>query len=778
MLLLHEINSQNTDNSEKFSKSWVLLALGPEVLKMCIEVDEEQFDEIGRFAGRCTGWQEAKCGGRWRASVWKGKPSPLGGAARVPMVLLERLHRSNQVEDSIIVSQSELLQMASLRDAKLGFRPHRWVKDRRIVRWIDVPKKPYLCRRDDEERARGDAYVASGLCGPEAAAKWRAESRSDRRPTLNEFLSSRHVRRLDGGLCSYEQQLKERLNRSLQHQDPSRKAMDAQMALDFQEEKRRRGGARVARFDPVPLNWQPVPNSERREYLSVDGVETDVPVLSVVPVTFVGSADRGDFRAVRVRGGKNREVLAANTSAVQLHVWVGDECPARDQYLFLKLKPEFGGAFYAAREVPWAHQEAYWRFLWRAYCHAGQEHYGRCCSSCLLGDARCGDCEPCRTGEWCQHRQCVTTSWRRRCSPPWLLTPNAFKCPPVFRVGANGPDTDAARRRVRRSRQLGQDSSVRIRGFQKVEEVVVDLSPDDISASEFSGGLAMVVDEPAISPPRSDAAPSDTDLGAAVQVCPPGTVEEPPLLPLERPEVPAVVSPRPLESVSFVGSGVDLASMRCCVGLCGPTSTLPASSCADGVLAPRLLVVFRCPEWYCPGLATPGGARGFRGQQCVSVGAVWRHFEAHGYSREEVAQRVKEVLGQEVRRRRASVHHPDLSRMVRCAYPACPSVGSVGQMWVHAQEYHRFTGEGLVDHFYGWNSVVSPRERVAARLVMEEVAGMEIARERKTLQMPVSAGAWTDDGLAEVCVEMRRGTLPDEGFEEVVGWVGAGVVGK
>ena len=99
-------------------------------------------------------------------------------------------------------------------------------------------------------------------------------------------------------------------------------------------------------------------------------------------------------------------------------------------------------------------------------------------------------------------------------------------------------------------------------------------------------------------------------------------------------------------------------------------------------------------------------------------------------------------------------------------------------MWVHAQEHHRFTGEGLADHFYGWSSVVPPRERVAARLVMEEVAGMEIARERKTLQMPVSAGAWTDDGLAEVCVEMRRGTLPDEGFEEVVGWVGAGVVGK
>ena len=242
-------------------------------------------------------------------------------------------------------------------------------------------------------------------CGPEVAAKWKSEGRSDRRPTLNEFLTSRHARRLVGVLCPYESQLRDHLNRSLQRQDPARKAMSDQMAVDFQEEKRRPTGARVTRFDPVPLNWQHVPKRERRECLTVDGVATAVPALSVVPVTFVGSADRGDYRAVRVRGGRTREGLAENTSAVQLHVWVGDECPARDQYLFLKLKPEFGGGFYAAREVPWVHQEAYWRFLWRAYCYAGQEHYGRCCSSCLLGDVRCGDCEPCRTGQWCQHRQ-------------------------------------------------------------------------------------------------------------------------------------------------------------------------------------------------------------------------------------------------------------------------------------------------------------------------------------------------------------------------------------
>ena len=160
------------------------------------------------------------------------------------------------------------------------------------------------------------------------------------------------------------------------------------------------------------------------------------------------------------------------------------------------------------------------------------------------------------------------------------------------------------------------------------------------------------------------------------------------------------------------------------------------------------------------------------------MGAVWRHFEAHGFSPDEVVQHVKEALGHEVERRRASVHSPVLSRLVRCAYPACPSVGSVGQMWAHAQGHHRFTGEGLADVFFGWASSVPPRERVAARLVMEEVAGMEVARELKSLRLPVGDGAWTDDGLLEVCVEMRRADLPAAGFEQVVGWVEPVVMGK
>ena len=745
---------------------------------MCIEVEEAQYDELGHFAGRCAGWEAAKCGGRWRASVWKGKPSPLGGVAGVPMVLLERIRRSHQAEDSMIVSQADLMRMAALRKPELRFRPQRWVRDCGLVRWMEVRQKPSLCRRDDVERERQGAYVRSGLCGSVAAAKWNAERRSDRRPTLNEFLFSRNVRRLAGGLSPYEQELRERLDRSLCRQDPALRDMSAQMARDFQEEKRRSGGDCVTHFDPVPLNWQHVMKKDRHECLTVDGVATDVPVLSVVPVTFMGSADRGDIRAVRVRGGRTRELLAGNTSAVQLHVWVGDECPARDQYLYLKLKPEFGGGFYAAREVPWVHQEAYWRSLWVVYSYATQEHYGRCCSSCLLGDVRCGDCEPCRTGQWCQHRQCVTESWRRRSSPPWLLTVNAFKCPPVFRVGATGPDNDADRRRVLRSRQLGQDSSVRLRGLEKVEEVVVNISPGDISVGEFAEGPDMVVDEPASPPPRSNAVSEDSNVGAAVQVGPPGPPEEPPLLPLERSVVSVVAPPRPPEGVSFVGSGQGLASMRCCVGLCDPEAAVPASSCVDGVMAPRLLVAFRCPVLYCPGPATPGGVRGFRGQQCVSVGAVWRHFEAHGFSPDEVVQHVKEALGHEVERRRASVHSPVLSRLVRCAYPACPSVGSVGQMWAHAQGHHRFTGEGLADVFFGWASSVPPRERVAARLVMEEVAGMEVARELKSLRLPVGDGAWTDDGLLEVCVEMRRADLPAAGFEQVVGWVEPVVMGK
>ena len=61
---------------------------------------------------------------------------------------------------------------------------------------------------------------------------------------------------------------------------------------------------------------------------------------------------------------------------------------------------------------------------------------------------------------------------------------------------------------------------------------------------------------------------------------------------------------------------------------------------------------------------------------------------------------------------------------------------------------------------------------------MEEVAGMEVARELKSLRLPVGDGAWTDDGLLEVCVEMRRADLPAAGFEQVVGWVEPVVMGK
>ena len=124
-------------------------------------------------------------------------------------------------------------------------------------------------------------------------------------------------------------------------------------------------------------------------------------------------------------------------------------------------------------------------------------------------------------------------------------------------------------------------------------------------------------------------------------------MEEPPLLPLERPLEPVAPPPLVSESVAFVGPGRDLASLQCCVGLCDPASGVPPTACVDYIMAPRLLVAFRCPELYCPGPATPGGVRGFRGQSCVSVDQAANRLETHDYSPNQVIRHVVEVLSHE-----------------------------------------------------------------------------------------------------------------------------------
>ena len=788
---------------------------------MCIEVNESEWEELGPFCGRCADWTAAKCGGRWVASVWRGKPGP----AAVPMVLLERMHRSHRAEDSMIVRRADL---SRARDPELRYRPQQWVKTCRLERWMEVPWSATLRRRDEIELDCQRDFVNMGLCGQETAAKWKAERRRDKKPALNEMMSGRNVRRSVGPLSRYEAELRNRLDMSLQGADSALQPMGERMAHAFLEEKKK-SAPKAVNFDAVPLNWHNVPKRARREHLTEGGVPTGVPVLSVVPVTFMGSVDRESYaQAVRLRV-RTQEPPPENTSIVQLHVWAGDH-PARDQHLYLKLKPECGGTFYAAREVPWEYQETYWSYLWAVYNYSGEGRYGRCCSSCLLADVRCGDCEPCRTGGWCQHRQCITASWRRRSAPWRLLSAHGLRCPPAFRVGANVRDTDAVRRRVRRSRQLGLESSVRLRELAKVEEMVVDVSPADVTVEEFSPGAPGVgvaregadpaapaggptEDSPLVpvggeTPgvalgPGARRAPSPSPLvpaggrapeaaleseerrapspslpgrpvaggSADIAVVPlSGPVEPLPLLPsASRPPADATVTVMSAVAV-MVGASEDLASLRGCVGLCSPDPGVTPGLCADSVRAHRLLLAFRCPELYCPGPATPGGVRGFRGYACVSVGQVARHLVAHGYAPEEVTRHVVEVLGHEVRRRRESMLCPALSRRVRCAYPFCPVVGSVGEMWRHADEHHRFDGAGLEDPFYGRHGGVPPRERVAARLVMEELAGLEVGRSLKSVKLPVGEGGYPEDGLIEVCLGMRPADVPVEGVEVMVGW--------
>ena len=376
---------------------------------------------------------------------------------------------------------------------------------------------------------------------------------------------------------------------------------------------------------------------------------------------------------------------------------------------------------------------------------------------------------------------------------------HGLKCPSAYRVGANVRDTDAARRRERRRRRLGKGSSVRLRGLTKVEEMVVDVSPLDVTAGEFSGspsGTESEVEAPAPSDPgcggEADADPGlvgagdptppvvrpDPNPPAVASGVSPDPGEQPPLLPSAGRQVSAAPAAVPSEVAAFVGPGRDLASLRSCVGLCDPQPGVLPGLCSDAVNASRLLVPFRCSELYCPGPATPGGIMGFRGYACVSIEQVSRHLAEHGHSPDQVLQRVLEVLSNEVLRRRAAVQCPALSRRVRCAYPTCPAVGTVREMWGHAEEYHCFRGTGLADDFYGWHSSLSPRERAAARLIVEELSGLEVGRTLKRLTLPRIDGTRLDDGLLDVCLGMREGTLPASGVEVVLGWAEPSFVKK
>ena len=178
---------------------------------MCIEVEERDWDEVGSFAGRCLGWRDAKCGGLWWASAWVGKAAPVPG----PYVLLERVQHSHRSEDSMIVTLAELVRVGDLEDPTLSFCPQRWVKSCRLERWMSVPGSRTLVRREEVELECQERFVAAELCGPETAARWKAERRVDKKPTLNEVMGGRNLRRCVGPLSREEMALRDHLNNSL-----------------------------------------------------------------------------------------------------------------------------------------------------------------------------------------------------------------------------------------------------------------------------------------------------------------------------------------------------------------------------------------------------------------------------------------------------------------------------------------------------------------------------------------------------------------------------------